>query len=58
MIVDIEVPFEYYNYFLKFLPIFVNLNVSHSKYNCFITQNGHITKERKLVLVNKVKNVR
>ena len=40
MIVDIEVPPEYYNYFSEFLPIFVNINVSHNKPKGPMTQNG------------------
>ena len=42
MIVDIEVQPKYYNYFSKFIPIFVNLNVSNNKPNGPITQNDHI----------------
>ena len=47
MIVDIEVPSEYYNYFSEYPPIFVNLNITRSG------PKGKPIKERKLVSVYK-----
>ena len=54
IIVDIEVPPKYSNYFSKFPPIFVNLNVNVNEPNSL---NGPIKKERKLVSVYKVEKI-
>ena len=60
IIVDIEVPPEYYYYFSEFPRIFVNLHVSVNGPNGIITQtgpNGPIIKERKLVSVYQVEKI-
>ena len=54
IIVDIEVPPKYSNYFSKFPPIFVNLNVNVNEPNSL---NGPIKNERKLVSVYKFEKI-
>ena len=51
MIVDIEVPPEYYNYFSEYPTIIVNLNITRS------VPEGKSIKERKLVSVYKAEKI-